>query len=151
MRRINFEETLAGVLARRPNDVYSGDVTVHPAPSICNHIKGIPMRVHQRLLTIVQDTMYDYVEIHRATRIDPAEGVLICTGCERQEGDEHEEECRTGIIEEWICDHDTNLDYIKKGIIRDYETEKVQDRIREERKLNQVTEDKQLILPGFED
>ena len=57
------------------------------------------MRIVERL---INELVYDRVQTYAETLETPAEYVWHCSECGREEGDEHREDCKLAIVEEFL-------------------------------------------------
>jgi len=60
------------------------------------------MRIVERL---INELVYDRVQTYAETLETPAEYVWHCSECGREEGDEHREDCKLAIVEEFLNKH----------------------------------------------
>ena len=63
----------------------------------------------ERMIEHIRDSDYEYQEMYRASQIDPADGLDICNNC-RRDSDNHDEDCKTGIVEIWIEENSNMID-----------------------------------------
>ena len=54
---------------------------------------------------IINELVYDRTQTYPETRYTPAEYTLYCLECGREDGDEHVDGCKLGIVEEFMCKH----------------------------------------------
>ena len=60
------------------------------------------MRIVERL---INELVYDRVQTYAETLETPAEYVWHCSECGREDGDEHVDGCKLGIVEEFLNQH----------------------------------------------
>ena len=51
---------------------------------------------------IISELVYDRTQTYPETRYTPAEYTLYCAECRREDGDEHREDCKLAIVEEFL-------------------------------------------------
>ena len=54
---------------------------------------------------IINELVYDRTQTFPETRYTPAEYARYCAECGREDGDEHVDGCKLGIVEEFLNKH----------------------------------------------
>ena len=54
---------------------------------------------------IINELVYGRVQTYPETRTTPEESALYCKECGREDGDEHRDGCKLGIVEEFLNKH----------------------------------------------
>ena len=59
---------------------------------------------------IISELVYDRVQTYAQTLETPAEYVWHCSECGIEDGDEHRDGCKLGIVEEFLNQHSTDIE-----------------------------------------